>query len=450
MHNIIDNNEEIVNKIRSIYTTASVHHIRSLIAKHFIPSNDEKKKNAEISTPVKLVDEMLAKIPAEFWETPQKVLEPCCGKGNFVLGIFDKFYHGLEGKIPDEIERCRVITDCIYYCDITSLNVFITTELLKCHIQSYCGVEDVDFDFHSNTDDTLKLNLKEKWGLEEFDAVIGNPPYNNSQKNDGKKGGGDSLWNKFIELSLKIVFRNGYLLFVNPSGWRKPESERSKYCGLFKLMTKENQMLYLEIHDAKDGKKVFDCGTRYDWYVIQKRVPYINTIVKDENGFMQEINMLECNWLPNFNMTDIGKILIRNDDEHCKILFSVSTYETRKKWVQENQTEEYKYPLIHSTLKNNVVRYYFTNDNTKGHFGVSKVIFGESGVNTPIIDLEGKYGMTQHAMGIIVNDIEEANNVFKAITSEKFKDLLKSCSWSNFRIDWRLFNQFRKEFWREF
>ena len=86
----------------------------------------------------------------EFWKTPQIAFEPFCEIGNFVLWIFYKFYQGLVGKIPDEIERCRVITDCIYYSDITPLNVFIKTELMKCHIQSYCGVEDVDFEFHSN------------------------------------------------------------------------------------------------------------------------------------------------------------------------------------------------------------------------------------------------------------------------------------------------------------
>ena len=83
----------------------------------------------------------------------------------------------MEGKIPDNIERCCVITDCIYYSDITPLNVFITTELMKCHIRSYCGAEDVDYEFHSNIGDTLTLNSKVKWGLEGFDAVIGNLPY---------------------------------------------------------------------------------------------------------------------------------------------------------------------------------------------------------------------------------------------------------------------------------
>jgi hypothetical protein len=160
MNNIIDNNAEIVNNIREIYSIAPANKLRELIEKHFIPTNDEKKKNAEVPTPVKLVDEMLNSTPLEFWKKPQKVFEPCCGKGNFVLGIFDRFYKGLEEMYPDEFERCRVImTECIYYADLTALNVFITTEIMKCHVQSYCGIDELDFEFNNYTGDTLKLNI---------------------------------------------------------------------------------------------------------------------------------------------------------------------------------------------------------------------------------------------------------------------------------------------------
>jgi hypothetical protein len=95
MNQIMDNNDEIVNNIREIYSVAPAHKLRQLIAKHFIPTEDEKKGNAEVPTPVKLVDEMLDSVPVEFWSEPRTVFEPCCGKGNFVLGIFDRFYKGL-------------------------------------------------------------------------------------------------------------------------------------------------------------------------------------------------------------------------------------------------------------------------------------------------------------------------------------------------------------------
>ena len=47
MADIIDNNEEIVDTIREIYRISTPDNLRKLIEKHFIPSNDEKKKNAD-------------------------------------------------------------------------------------------------------------------------------------------------------------------------------------------------------------------------------------------------------------------------------------------------------------------------------------------------------------------------------------------------------------------
>jgi len=116
MNNIIDNNREIIDNIREIYSIAPAHKLRELIEKHFIPTNEEKKRNAEVSTPVKLVDEMLDKMPIDFWKTPQKVFEPCCGKGNFVLGIFDRFYKGLDflPSFPLRHSLCILRVFCVY------------------------------------------------------------------------------------------------------------------------------------------------------------------------------------------------------------------------------------------------------------------------------------------------------------------------------------------------
>ena len=213
MNNIIDNNAEIVDNIREIYGSAPCHKIRDLIAKHFIPTQEEKKDNAEVPTPVPLVDDMLCKIHIDFWKTPKKVFEPCCGKGNFILGIFDRFYNGLEEMYPDEIQRCRVImTECIYYADLTPLNVFITTEILKCHVQSYCGLDELDYEFNQYTGDTLELNIEDKWNihLEEV-SIIGNPPYST----DPSKSDTKPLYDKFIEKYIG----GKLLLFVVPSRW---------------------------------------------------------------------------------------------------------------------------------------------------------------------------------------------------------------------------------------
>ena len=43
-------------------------------------------------------------------------------------------------------------------------------------------------------------------------------------------------------------------------------------------------MIYLSIHSIKDGRQIFHCGTRYDWYLIQHTSKYTTTIVNDEKN----------------------------------------------------------------------------------------------------------------------------------------------------------------------
>jgi SAM-dependent methyltransferase len=447
MNNIIDNNAEIVNNIREIYSRAPSHKLRDLIAKHFIPTQEEKKGNAEVSTPVELCDDMLKSPQDEFWKTPKKVLEPCCGKGNVLLGIVRKFDEGLKELYPDNEERIRIImTECIYYADLTALNVFITTELLRCEFESICGINEIDFEFNNYTGDTLELNIEDKWNISGFNMVCGNPPYNSS----GDTATGNTIWQDFTKKALnEWLLPNGYLLFVHPPGWRKPNTERGKFTKMFDLMTKQNQMIYLEIHGIKDGQRVFNCGTRYDWYLIEKTNQYKNTIIADEDGTRNEINLSELSWLPNSNILEINKIIAKDDCERCPIIQSMSAYEPRKKWMASKETEEFKYPCVHSTPKAGI-RYMYSKVNDRGHFGVSKVIFGESGIYKPVIDMEGKYGMTHGAMAIQVDNLEEATFISKVIENDKFDKVIQSCIFSSFRIDWNIFKEFKKDFWKEF
>ena len=111
----MNKNDEIVQNIQEIYRSSPPDLVQELIAKHFIPSLEEKKNNAEIPTPLKLVDEMLDKIPYDFWTNIRKILEPCCGKGNFIMRIFNKFFDGLSILYPNVYDRCKVIINkCIY------------------------------------------------------------------------------------------------------------------------------------------------------------------------------------------------------------------------------------------------------------------------------------------------------------------------------------------------
>jgi hypothetical protein len=430
-------------EIKKIFQEDSIHleKISLFIDEHLVPKNIEKEKNAEVSTPYPLRQDMLNSIPKSFWKNPQnRVFEPCCGKGGFIIDIISRFMEGLKEKIKDSKKRYEhILKNQVYFADINKKNIEIVKILIN---------PDNKYVTNGSVGDTLKIDIKKTWKIDGFDAVIGNPPYSVGQETTGKKGGGDLLWNKFVIEGLeKWLLKDGYLLYVHPSGWRKPPSDKSKYMDLFDLMTHKNQMIYLEIHNTEDGMKVFKCGTRYDWYLIQKRKGTKKTEVKDEKGKIQNINLLRWDFLPNYDMSMVEKLLKKKDS--VEILYSRSAYGSDKDWVNEKKTKLFKYPLIHSTTKKGI-RYMYSKTNKNGFFGIPKVIFGESGINqSAILDMTGKYGMTQQAMAI--TDVKgNLPKIKKSIESNEFQEILDACSWSNFRIDWRLFTYMKKDFWKQF
>ena len=54
------------------------------------------KRNAEVTSPHLLKEEMLDIVPEEFWTTPKKVFEPSAGKGGFLINVYIRFFKGLS------------------------------------------------------------------------------------------------------------------------------------------------------------------------------------------------------------------------------------------------------------------------------------------------------------------------------------------------------------------
>ena len=435
---IMNSNNEIINNIREIYRTAPPDKLHQLIAKHFIPSIEEKKQNAEIPTPIVLVEEMLSKIPTEFWNTSQRVFEPCCGKGNFVMKIFEKFYNGLEALYPDVNIRCIIITQCLYYADLTPLNVFITTEILKCEIQKKTG--NIYFDeyiFNNYTGDTLTLDIKKHFNIDGFNAVIGNPPYND---NSGNKGKGHTLWTKFIEISLKSFLNiNGYLVYVHPSVWRQIENPCLN-------LIKDKQLIYLEIHNVDDGQKMFRCATRYDWYVL-KNIPYSeNTIIKSEDGKFNSIDLRLWQFIPNMMFNEITALM--NGDSKLDVWRYRSMYGTEnKKLVSKIYNNEFKYLLIYTINKENKITFRYTNNNLLGHFGKTKFIFSNGAGFC--CDINGIYGLTEWAYCIY--DIKENLKLIEsAFRSLKFNTIKNAIQLDSSSYNIKVMKLFKKDFYNVF
>jgi len=404
---------------------------------------EEKDKFGEVFTPNHLINDMLDKLPIEIWSNPDnKWLDPATGFGNFQMVVYARLMRGLEGVIPDPAVRSEhIIRNMIFMVEFNQNNCKIVEKIFGTASNLCCSSFLEPFVFTGVP------------STQQYNVIVGNPPFNADQKHEGKKGGGTNLWPLFVEKSLDMMLAvNGYLVFVHPALWRKPPSDRART--LFDKMVHTNYMSYLELHSKSDGKRDFNAQTPYDYYCIQKitpRTPGLSvTTVKDREGKHHHLDLSRWNFLPNHSFELIQQ-LITQDIEQSAVIFHRSQFGTDKKWVKAEKDETHQYPLIHSTPIGGP-RIYWSSTKNQPHipmFGVPKVIFGESGVNEAIIDMTGEYGMTQGAIGLKIQEPREVNGPLlkHALESELFAHILSAMSFSNFRIDWRMFLYFKPDFY---
>jgi hypothetical protein len=449
MHEIISSKMNDIEKVKSNYTAVdpNFYNIRQIMERLKVPTK-EKDDRAHVMTPIYIVIEMMKNIPDTFWKNKNKrVLDPCCGYGIFTLITFFKFNHFLTETIRDNEERVRwILYNCLIFSDLVKYNVKVTELLLQYFCNKIVGREVHGLRFNSFVGNVLSISYPCC-----FHLVTTNPPFHRQQHNNGKKGGGSALWDKIIVHCVEnLLCSGGNLLVVHPAGWRKPKSVHSKFTQqLFNMYTKDNQLLYLSIHDTKEGQNAFYCGTRYDIVFLEKTPRYKKTVILDEKGVRSEINLKNWSWIPNSNFKAIRRLLPKGGESTCPIVYSATIHESRQKYVSSTEDDNFQYPLIHSTPKKGVRKMY-SKKNDLGHFGVRKVIFGETGIHNAIIDMKGEFGMTQQAMAICVSNRKEAKAVKRALESAEFKNILQACSWSNFRIDWRMFKSFKKDWYKYF
>lgn len=403
--------------------------LSNLIDKYLIPQELEKKSNAEVSTPFRLRQEMLDKMPLDFWKSVKRVFEPCAGKGGFLIDIIDRFMIGLKDVIPDEKLRYKtIVEECLYFSDINPTNIFICKLLIDPYNE---------YDLNYNEGNTLELNITEKWGIEGFDAVIGNPPYQNTNNN---KGSGNTLWNVFVETALNTWLVNkGYLLYVHPRGWRQIKNKTGE------LMRKK-QIVYLNMNNLEKGLSVFKCSTDFDYYLIENTAVYKKTIINDYNDMEYEYLINDkLQFIPNHNIDKVYKLIDPVEDNG--FINDQSSYEPRKSWMSGIETAEFRYPCVYTINAKNVVSSKWSSANNKGHFGISKFIFSNG--NGYVKDSDGKYGLTQWAYAFKCVEAD-MNDVEKAFNSEEFINIVDSINLTSNKYNYNVMKLFKRDFWKEF
>lgn len=190
---------------------------------HLKPKDIEKQENGEVFTPPSLINEKfdnLEKACPTIWNDPsRKFLDPANGIGNYPAIAYQRLMTGLEDIIPDAKDRKKhILENMLYMCELTGKNVEVSKKLFDPEGEYKLNLYQGSF---------FDLDIQKEWGVEAFDVIMGNPPYNSggirsstgNKLTKGKKT--ETLWPKFVEKAMSILKENGYLVFVHPLSWLK-------------------------------------------------------------------------------------------------------------------------------------------------------------------------------------------------------------------------------------
>jgi len=180
------------------------------------PKDIEKKKFGEVFTPLDFINnKMLFDLETYYKEKYNKNIyedetlkwgDTTAGMGNFPIAIYYKLMDGLKLKIIDEKERKKhILEKMLFMAEFNKKNCFIIKQIFNISNE---------FNINLYEGDSLKLDIKKEFGIDKFDIVIGNPPYNEEFK--GKNGYAPALYNKFTEF---YIDKCSIICYIIPSRW---------------------------------------------------------------------------------------------------------------------------------------------------------------------------------------------------------------------------------------
>ena len=413
------------------------------IRKRLTVREEEKNLYGEVFTPIELICEMFSHIPDDVWKNPDlKWLDPANGIGNFPVVAYYKLMDSLKDKYdpkkyPGEKLTLsqHIINRMLYMVELNPVNVRVCKKIFKM-IDPKATPNIVKHDF---------LTFKRFRGIDKFDVIMGNPPWNDNKV--GKQGGSrakNSLWDKFIFKSFEILNDNGYFMFINPAQWRGLGPEYHK---IWDLITPLN-IIYLHIYGEERGKQMFNVGSRFDVYVLHNKKSDKSTHIIDELGIKNNIKISDFPFLPNHSYEKF-KDIITSEEKGIDVIHDYF-YANTSKIVSYKSNKTFKHEVFHG-IPSGGPTYIYTNDKNKGHFGIPKFILsaGRHQYSHPEQnDYEGNYGMSQMCFGIPIKSKKEGNYILNAINTEDFKEIIKATKWGAFQTQWEMFKYFKPDFYK--
>ena len=384
-----------------------------------------KKTSNDIPTPISCCEEMVNKIPKEFWNRKNlKIIDPCCGDGNFFVPILN--------KLMKKNDKKDILENILYFNDINEDRL---NNVKKVYNNDKYNLNITKEDFLEKNYDTL------------FDLVVANPPFAKLLPNGKRASKNHNMIKEFINKSLEILKPGGYLLYITPDNWTSYADRNVLITQLTKL-----QIVYLNIKIAK-GKYFKGVGSSFTWYLIENK-PFYKDIevegIRNDKIYKALVPSRARNFIPLHYDKTINDIFYKTIENINLEKFNVETTSflhkyTKREHINNDKTDEFKYKLIH-TPKQTV----YSNIKHKWQTGY-KVFISTTDAYSTFID---NCGMTQSIAFIRCKSKKEATTFKKILDHELYKFLNDLCRWGNWN-NIRILQSFpiptdKKNIWNNF
>ena len=405
-----------------------------LITECLKPKDVEKKQFGEVFTPINLVNEMLDKLPTEVWTNKNlKWLDPSVGMGNFPIAVYLRLMESLKNEIPDDkLRKKHILENMLYMCELNKKNVFICNQIFDINNEYKINLYKGDF---------LEFNPLNTFGVKNFDIIIGNPPYQ-----DSNATGDNKLYLSFIKFSLNLLIDNGLLLFITPTNVKNYltcQNKNRNYIDNF------YNIKFLSINTS--NKYFPQIATYFAYFVIEKKiikecmtqVEFIrntntNQIETDIIQIKKEYNLPLC-----ISQKDISIInKTSNLIENTHIIFDIKKAEYNiagKKSFQrirtqhitigkisKTQTNDFKFKIIDKINKSNPLPgIFYYNDNQMIDYGKRKIIMCTGGYLMPSYDDTGQYNLSDNMIYMLCSSENEYKSFEILVNSNLVKYLNK-------------------------